>query len=134
MLADPLLGSTQVTGERDWVPYGHARKNLAGFAALAVQDCFDERGYILGTERPQRDGQVQARILLDVCSPRELLQRLPGRVLAIGKIRRDVNAPFQKTRMQGVEPFRDAGLASVDLLAAADETNDDCPVFMSVQV
>jgi hypothetical protein len=44
----------------------------------------------------------------------------------------NVDAPIREPLIQRGDPFADAGLARVDLLPAADQTNDHAPVRMPV--
>ena len=50
-------------------------------------------------------------------------------VFRVGQLRRDVNMPVREPLIQRGNPFRDSGLAGVDLLAAADQADDCRPVL-----
>ena len=56
------------------------------------------------------------------------------RVLGVGEIGRDINAPVREAVAYRVEPVADAGLARVNLLTTADETDDDGPGFVPIEI
>jgi hypothetical protein len=67
---------------------------------------------------------VQILVVCDVgVSLQKLVDPALG-VLRLGEFGGDVDAPMGKALVQSLNPFRNAGLARVDLLAAADQADE----------
>ena len=62
------------------------------------------------------------------------LEPVPAAYSESVRSRRDVHVPIGKTDTNGIQPFRDTSFPVVDLLSAADETDDHGPLLMPVQV
>src|SRR5438552_8826062 len=62
------------------------------------------------------------------------VERVASVVFAVGESRRDMHAPIGKACVDRLEPGVDAGFAGVDLLTSTDQTHDDSPVRMAIQV
>src|SRR5438132_4929894 len=62
------------------------------------------------------------------------VERVASGVFAVGESRRDMHAPIGKACVDRLAPVVDAGLAGVELLTSTDQTHDDSPVRMAIQV
>ena len=65
---------------------------------------------------------------------RKAIEGRPGRILRVSEVGRDVHLPMSKFKTHRVEPCRDARLASVYFLPAANEADDDRPFLVAVQI
>ena len=134
MVADPCLRTRQVARDRDRVSSPNLIEQCTSRNRFAIKNGLDEGGYLLRTERSHRRGQVEAVIPHDRCHQLETFKSDLRGVFGTCKVRRHVYAPLGEPQADRFEPFPDACLACMDLLPAADETDDYRPSLVSIEV
>jgi hypothetical protein len=124
----------EVSREDDGVAIGDFGECFAGLLFLAIEQRLYEERHVFGPERTHGYTEMQRVIEAGVGPLAHFIERSPGGVFGIGEPRGDVHVPVGELGVQCLEPGVDSGLAAVDFLSAADQTDDHRPIQVAVHV
>ncbi len=74
---------------------------------------------------------MQTVVEMFIVALADLLQCFACRIFTVGKPRGDIHVPMREGRVHGFKPSVNSSFANVYFLSAADETNDNRPIFVA---